>query len=412
MLCGLMFSRIMLSVGMLVFVVCCLVHGNITKQVKTFLSSPFLWSMSLLFVVPLISGLWSEHFSQWSQIIRIKTPLLLLPVCFAGLNTFDYQDWRRIALLFLAIAFAGAAWSLWQYFQDMASAQAAYLKAQTIDAPLGNDHVRFSLLISIAAFTSTFLLVTAKRQHKRTTFLLAVITIGLIIYLHILAVRTGLICFYIGLAVFIFYLLRKKQKLRYAWLLLLLMFFPLVSWFVFPTFKNRINYLKYDLSLAKNDTYRSGSNDGNRLISIKAGWQLQVDHPFTGVGFGDLKTEMAAVYEKKYGRMAESDMILPSSEWLMYGAGAGWPGLILFSLVMIVPFFVRRFKNNVAWWLLNIFMALSYLFDIGLEVQYGVFIHAFILLWWYKWLTVAPKNGQMEKFENVFGVQTPNLTEN
>jgi len=412
MLCGLMFSRILLSVGMLVFVVTCLVHRNITEQLKAFISSPFLWSMSLLFVLPLISGLWSENISKWSEIIRIKTPLVLLPVCFAGFNTFGYQDWRRVALIFLTIAFAGTGWSLWQYFQDVDSVQVAYLKAHTIETPLGNDHVRFSLLISIAAFTSTFLLVTGKRQlQARMAIPLMVITFALVVYLHILAVRTGLICFYVGLVTFIFHLLRKKNKLRYAWLLLLFILFPVVSWFVFPTFKNRFHYLKYDLSFVKNDTYRSGSNDGNRLMSIKAGWQLLVNHPITGVGFGDIKNEMATVYEKKYGRMAESDKILPSSEWMMYGAGIGWPGFILFSLIMIVPFFVSAFKNNFAWWLLNIFMALSYLFDIGLEVQYGVFIHAFILLWWYKWLSVVPKNAQIEDLKQPLASKTPNLAE-
>ena len=110
--------------------------------------------------------------------------------------------------------------------------------------------------------------------------------------------------------------------------------------------------------------------------------------------------------------MVESDKILPSSEWIIYGAGIGWPGFILFSLVMVVPFFVRTFKNNVAWWLLNIFMALSYLFDIGLEVQYGVFIHAFILLWWYKWLSVVPKNPQIENLKQSSAYKTLKLSEN
>ena len=46
----------------------------------------------------------------------------------------------------------------------------------------------------------------------------------------------------------------------------------------------------------------------------------------------------------------------------------------------------KELKKNIFWISLNIFIAFSYLFDIGLEVQYGVFIHAFMLLWWYKWL--------------------------
>lgn len=392
MFCGLLFSRVLLSLGMVVFAATCLVHQDIINQVKCFVSSPFLWAMSFLFLVVLISGIWSEDISRWSQVLRIKLPLVVLPVCFAGINYFTYRDWRNVALAFLIVVTAGAGWSLWQYFQDITSVQAAYLKAQTMETPLGNDHVRFSLLVAIATLTSAFLLVSSKPKLKRAIVIgLLAITLVMVIYLHVLAARTGLICFYIGLVTFIFWLLRRpNNKLRYAWLLTLLLAFPLISWFVFPTFKNRISYFRYDFSSVKSDVYRGGSNDGNRLRSIKTGWELQNTHPLAGVGFGDIKKETDSIYEKKYPQIMDADRILPSSEWIMYGAGAGWPGFILFLFVMLVPFFVKITTNKVAWWLLNIFMALSYLFDIGLEVQYGVFVHAFILLWWYKWLQTAP----------------------
>jgi hypothetical protein len=34
---------------------------------------------------------------------------------------------------------------------------------------------------------------------------------------------------------------------------------------------------------------------------------------------------------------------------------------------------------------LNIIAAFSFLFDIGLEVQFGVFIYSFLVLWLWKW---------------------------
>ena len=84
MLGGLLFSRALLSSGLIFFAFISLFHKNIIQQLKDFVKSPVLWSMSLLFVLPAISGFWSEDISQWAQILRIKLPLLLLPVCFAG----------------------------------------------------------------------------------------------------------------------------------------------------------------------------------------------------------------------------------------------------------------------------------------------------------------------------------------
>jgi hypothetical protein len=83
--------------------------------------------------------------------------------------------------------------------------------------------------------------------------------------------------------------------------------------------------------------------------------------------------------------MRESDRILPSSEWMIYGSGSGWPGLLLFTLAMLIPFFIRM-PDKLLWWLLNATAAFSFIFDIGLEVQFGVFIYAFLILCCHRWL--------------------------
>lgn len=391
MLTGLLFSRALLSSALIAFVLANLIHRNISYQLKIFLTSPVLWSMSLLFLLPFLSGLWSEDLQQWSHIARIKLPLLLLPICFARMNDLSFKDWEKIAFCFLLLIFSGVCWSLWQYFQDIDFIHAAYLKAQTVRTPLENDHVRFSLLISISIFTILFLLIKKGKSYNRG-LIFSLITAGIIfvLYLHVLAVRTGLFCFYTGLLVIFSWLLFKEKNLKYTLLSILIFLLPLAAYFILPTFKNRISYFRYDLSFVEKNVYRPGSNDGNRVNSIKAGWYLANQSPLLGVGFGDIKNETDKFYETHYPNMSGPDKILPSSEWMMYGAGNGWPGLIFFTMVMLVPFFAKALRKNIFWVLMSIFISLSYLFDIGLEVQFGIFIHAFVLLWWYKWLQVQP----------------------
>jgi hypothetical protein len=386
MLTGLLFSRALLSSGMIFFVVISLFHSTILQQVKTFFASPFLWSMSLLFALPAISGLWSEDLSQWSQMLRIKLPLLLLPVCFAGEIKFRSKDWENTCYIFLVLIFGGICRSLWQYAQNTNAIHAAYLKAYTIETPLGNDHVRFSLLVVIAIFTIVFLLANGVKNYKRITRgLLLILVVTSFIYLHVLAGRTGLVCFYLGVFVLVLWLL-AQHKWKNLFLSVLIFFLPVAAYFIFPTFRNKIRYLKYDLSFVRKNIYVPGSSDGNRLASLKAGWALLKQEPLAGVGFGDIKNEAGKFYEENYPQMSINDKILPSSEWMIYGSGTGWLGIGFFSFVMLLPFLIKGLRKNIFWILLNIFIAFSYLFDIGLEVQYGVFIHAFVLLWWYKWL--------------------------
>ena len=399
MLAGLLFSRFLLSLGLIVFVISCFVGQSVKNKMINFFYSPVLWSMSLLFLLPLLSGFWSDDTLKWSQILRIKLPLLLLPLSLAGFDDFKKEDWEKIAFAFLSLVLIGAAWSLWQYLQDMQLIHEAYLRAQTIKTPLDNDHVRFSLLVSIAILTAAFLSVQNQTKLPRAVVVsLWLAALLLLVYLHVLAARTGLICVYVAALISITWLIVKlKNSWRYAWVIVLIIAIPFVSWFAFPTFKNRISYIRYDLSSIRDSVYRTGSNDGNRLVSIRAGWKLQNEHALAGVGFGDIETETRKWYLTNYPQMADTDRILPSSEWMIYGAGAGWPGFVLFSIVMIIPFFSRAPAANIYWVLLNISFALSYLFDIGIEVQYGVFVHAFILLWWYKWLNVAANIQNVEK---------------
>lgn len=113
------------------------------------------------------------------------------------------------------------------------------------------------------------------------------------------------------------------------------------------------------------------------------------DHAVTGVGFGDISREVTAWYDTNYPQMQQADKILPGNEWLIYGAGCGITGLLIFTFVMLVPFFIRVKNNPLAtrwpWWLLNCLVAVGFLFDIGLEVQFGVFIYSFIVLLCWKW---------------------------
>jgi O-antigen ligase len=390
MLAGLLVSRLLLSSALISFFLVSFIHKSLLQQFKEFFSSPLFWSMTLLFFIPLVSGLWSEDLAHWSRIMRIKLPLLLLPLGFARLKEFRSGDWEKIGWAFMLLVFMGSAWSIYQYLQDIKAIHAGYLQSHSIVTPLKNDHVRFSLLAANAIFTAIFLFIKKRNDYSTVlkAFLLVVIG-GLVVYLHVLAVRTGLLCFYLSAFIFLGWLLwNRKHMARTIVLLLVIIVLPVVSYFALPTFKNRVRYFNYDISFAKQNIYLPGSNDGTRIISIKAGWDIQRQHPITGVGFGDVETEMNRWYDNHYPQMIQTDKILPSGEWVMYGAATGWPGFIFFTAIILIPFFLRTLNRNIFWWMINLSILLTYLFDNGLEGQFSVFVHAFILLWWYKWLNV------------------------
>jgi O-antigen ligase len=385
-------SRAVLSIAVIAFTVISFFHSEPKKHIRNFFSSPLLCGMSLLFFLPLISGSWSDDKTEWQKVMLIKAPLFFLPLAFAGPLAFTKRQWEWLAFIFIGLITAASVWSLFYYVNDAAAINEQYLKAKTMITPLENDHVRFSWLISVAVLSGLWLCFS-KRRNKDAGFWILVTGVSwLIIFLHILAARTGLISLYIMIAGSVLWLIIKKitpiaigRKYSIV-LLIILIALPFIAYKTLPTFHNRVKYFLYDLEYFKKANYLPGANDAVRIISLKAGLNVMQQQPLTGAGFGDVIAETKKYYDQHYPSMIEADKIYPSSEYIMYGAGCGWPGAIIFVFVMILPLFIRT-KNKLVWWLLSISAAFSLLFDPGLEVQFGVFAYAFILLWCWKWQT-------------------------
>src|SRR5262245_53250561 len=141
--------------------------------------------MSLLFLVPLISGAWSDDKTQWLQILRIKLPLALLPLAFASSIEFSKRQWQWLAVIFLAAMMIATAWTFGHYLSELSTANESYLKAKTMLTPLKNDHVRFSWIVSIAALVSGWLFFVYKPRRKIFSSLLLMLTLWFVVFLHL-----------------------------------------------------------------------------------------------------------------------------------------------------------------------------------------------------------------------------------
>lgn len=388
MLLSLFLSRAALSITMMLFIAAALMHKQVWTQLKKGITNPLLLGMCLLFIMPLVSGLWSSNVAEWGSVVRIKLPLALLPLAFAGSWQFSPKQWHRVAAVFLVFLIGGTLWSTLYYLQNIAEVHEGYLQAKTLRTPLGNDHVRFSWLVSAGVLLCGVLL----HSQKHFKALLIIVALWLALYLHLLAARTGLFSFYIMLVGYtIWYLWQQKNVSKSFYGLGALVLLPVAAFLFLPTFQNRIKYFVYDYDFIKKGTYLPGANDGARAQSYKGGWAILQENPF-GVGAGDVKDEVNAWYASHMPNMVATDKLLPSSEWLLYGGFCGWMGVVLFTIIMCLPLFIKPLRYHIFWWLLTGTLAASHLFDVGLEVQWGVFIYSFFVLWWWKWFSLPQQS--------------------
>jgi hypothetical protein len=386
MLACLFISRAALSISLIFFVALTCVHKNILEQAKAFITNKFLVALSFLFIIPLISGIWSSNKTEWLHILQVKLPFILLPFSFSGKWKMNNHHWNIIGSFFIALTFAACCISTLFYLQNMQEVHAAYLKAKVLPTSFDNDHVRFSLAIAIAFFVCLFKL--QKNISRKENFILASLALLFFVYLHLLSARTGLVAaYFIFIAFSIKLLLNKTRRL---FLLPALLIVPALSFFVFPTFQNRIKFLVYDFSYYKSNHYLPGATDGNRILSIKAGSDILLKNPF-GVGAGDIWDETIEWYFENIPDILPTDQLYPSSEWLMYGTMMGWLGIIGFSIILFYPLFIKMNRFRFEWILLNLVLISSIVFDTGLGTQYGIFLHLISLLLWWKNYSIEAK---------------------
>jgi len=347
--------------------------------------------MSLLFFLPLLSGLWSEDKQLWWKVVVIKAPLWFLPLAFARPFRFRAHSWHWLAVLFIFLMLASTGWSFFHYMQHFDAVNTGYEAGRSMPGFLENDRVRFSLLIALSVLVSVLL--ATSRRLKQGLRIFALLAAGwFVIYLHLLSVRTGLLAFYVmaiaGLA-------KLPRRLSLP-LLLVLISLPVAAYLLFPSFEKRVLYFRHELPYLRNAAFFYGGNDVTRVISINGGWEVMNRHPFSGTGTGDLDSTMNEWYRKNYPQIPPEQRIAPGSEWLIYGATLGWPGLIFFTAVLLVPFFVPE-RRDLPFLLIHLAFAFSLLFDIGLEVQFGVFIYSFITLaWWRRLRDRNPEHGKLQ----------------
>lgn len=335
----------------------------------------FVWAIVLIVLPILVSFFWSDDKSLWWNSLSIKLPLFTMML---GLTTtqLSKQRWKQLVWIFVIIISLGCCWSLLQYVLNYAGIQTAYLQAKVMATPSDNDHIRFSWMVVIAIILGMRCL--QEEVNKPKQFVLSALLISLVFYLHILASKTGLVCLYMGAIIYLLYFILIKKNIRTG--ISILLAISLVAFLCYnsiPTLRNRIQYVQYDFENYSKGNFMPGYNDAARWLSMKAGYQLTNEHPLTGVGFGDMLSSVDQWHQKNHPNSFNYERFLPANEWLVYGAGSGWPGLLCFTVGFIMLLFYST-KKNIGSIVLTAVSVFPFLIDDTLEGQYGVVLLAFI----------------------------------
>jgi O-antigen ligase len=321
---GLVYSPALLSLSSIAGIATALLFGNYRlRDLPRYLRHPTVAALIALYVIVLLSLWQTEDWTYYVERLRIKLPLLVLPLAWIGvepaLGDGRIRRYGRLCLLLLlSVTLAGV---LTDYVLHFAEYNQALELGQPIPVPRGN-HVRFSLFLALGSVTG---LHGWYRYGKRAEgYLAAFLFVGV----HLLAVRTGLVAAYGGLTVYLLTVaLRGKQYPLILAVGVAVLTLPAVAYLAVPTLRTKIDYTLHEWRFRNTDDPRSmlEYSDASRLTSIRIGIDVWRKQPLFGVGYGNLNRAMATAYADRLPGVAS---LRPHNQFVSALVAGGVVGLV------------------------------------------------------------------------------------
>lgn len=375
MFAGFLASRALLSISMFLFGI------NAIRDVppRQWLRQRW-WLLGLCWVAMYaVSWLWSEDKGTWSNHLQTKLPFLLLPLAFAYQPRFSAQQMRLLTVS-LAVMLVGAAFYSVSFFLiDPEFYTHEYHVAHMLPTLPKKDHIRCSL--SMALFVIWCVYAWPQLTGRGIRWFVGVSVAVLVTYLHVLAAKSGLISFYMFLAAYGVYMATARRKLVWLLLIVAIPATGVAAMWLMPTFRERVHFIDYTVYMAKRGDISGKIGDIARVISYKLAFISISEHPWTGVGTGDMKHEMDTLYATHYPQIPENGKLLPHNQALTIAVGCGIPAMLLFVVWVCAPLVrLRRNRQSFFFFIVWLILLLQLMIEPVLEVQFGVFVYLFFLL--------------------------------
>jgi O-antigen ligase len=287
-----------------------------------------------------------------------------MPLAFFLMPKLDNASYKAFWAWLLGVAVLSLALVLLPFIYDQQSMVDLIYVGKTVPTPC--HHIRYSMIMVIAVLGGLHLLRSLKGMRKN----LVIVGISfLFIGLHLLAVRTGIVLLYLGIFSWVILALRGMWRwLAVGVSLFGMVLIPMLAFQFSPTFKQKIDYVKYDW-----EQYQKGEgatySDSERWLSLEAGHRLWKDHPILGVGIGDLRSEMQVAFKEMGAEVSRKKF--PHNQFLFVLAGCGLLGAMIFFGGFLTPLVLHHPGRHGLLWSVYILLTASFMVENTVETAIG-----------------------------------------
>lgn len=370
-------SRAMLSIAMMLFGLNALagVHP------KRWLHQKW-WLLGIGWIgLMALSWFWSDNSGFWSARVETKLAIVLLPLAFAFTPRFDYRAQKIFTIALCLLLWYGTGYTMYFLISHPEHYIQGYSFSHVLPTLPEGDHIVYSLSLVVAIVWGVYFLPLV-RERLVKVFLVASIIV-FILALHIVAVRTGLLAFYVFVACWCLYLAARRST-RWIGIGVIAVFIvgAVLAMKYVPTLRQRVAHTMYTYEMYEQGNISADYSDMGRIMSYDIALRLMKEHPLAGVGAGDILDKMKEGYDRWHPHVKDEQRLVPHNQFLTIGVAIGIPGLLLFIAWLVYPLFtLKRNRAGAFFVLMWIPLLVPLMVEPFLEIQFGVFIYLFFLLW-------------------------------
>ena len=312
------------------------------------------------------------------QDLVLQLPFVLLPVAFLLLPSWLAGHKRILWLALVACCLVAAADATANYLGNYREINQLYLQSKVM--PTTPDHIRFSLLVSMAVLAGAVLATLGRLPARPRQAVLGVVLL-LFLFQHLLAVRSGLVTMYAALALWLGWLGGPLGRGRAAFaggaLVAALGGACLV---LFPTLQNKITNTRVDSAQIQSVAAANNYSVTGRVYSYEVAWNVIRRHPVAGVSKVKLEAAMARQYGAEFPEIAPEHYLLPHNQFLFNLAAYGITGLLVFLVGFYYPLWQGLRQRNLLLLVMYLIVTISFTVEYTLETQVGVLTGLFFIL--------------------------------
>jgi hypothetical protein len=261
------FSPFLISFSQILLLINWIAEGNFQQKIKKFQFRKSLWVFLGIYAVHLIwlIGTSDWHFSE--ETLRIKLPMLILPIIIATSEQIDSRKIFLLLKLFIASVVAATIFSTIIYF-----GLTSYQIKDVRDISIFISHIRLSLLVVIAILTLLHWIKTSVLSLTKAQLVYILVIIWLICFLVLLKSLTGLIILLVTMFVLIaVFVNRIENQFLKVGLIIVLYTIPFVSAIMVVDAYN--NY--YNVKPLDTNKLNPFTSNGNPYIHDVDDWQIE-----------------------------------------------------------------------------------------------------------------------------------------